>query len=159
MYDVPCVTKAMFRCDFFLFFWTSLYVVGIIATATLTLPARVVKGFGVPLVTCVHLFSISTVIAPQSQPNRDSAAALTSGSGPGSCFTFPSHMARSCWLHAFVSKVRRSWGRFLKWPKGLHIRQEARVYVYKTGLSGWPSHNQQTLCLLFTLLHCNLTKF
>lgn len=70
-------------------------MVGIVATATLTLPARVVKGFGVPLVTCVHLFSISTVIAPQSQPNRDSAAALTSGSGPGSCWTVEFHFSKS----------------------------------------------------------------
>lgn len=59
----------------------------------------------------------------------------------------PSHVMGSCRLHAFVDKVRRSWGRS-KWPVGLGMRPEVCVYVYKTGLSGWPSHNQQTPCLL-----------
>lgn len=99
--------------------------------------------------------SISTVIAPQFQPNQDSAAALTSGRGPGSCGTVSlgCRMARSSWLHAFVGNVRRSW-RFLKWPEGLSMRQEAHVYKI-TKKKKKSRHTASSL--LFTLLHCNPT--
>lgn len=31
------------------------------------------------------------------------------------------------------------------WPEGPDTRQEACVYVYKIGCSGWPSRNQRKL--------------
>lgn len=124
----------------FFFFSTSLYVVGIVATATLTLPARVVNESESPwsLVSISSYSSVSPWSGQRCSSNKRKRATL---------IWDPSHMMWSCRLHAFVGKVRQSWGRF-KWPTGLGIRPEACVYVYKTGLGGWPSHNQQTPCLL-----------
>lgn len=138
------VTKAMyFFFYFFLFFILDvLSVVGNVATAH---QSEWLKNWSPP----GHLglsVSISTVITPQFQPNHDSAAALTSGRGSGSCGTV-SLLARSSWLHEFVGNVRRSW-RFLKWPEGLSMRQEAHVYKIAK------KKNQDTLPLASCLPSC-----
>lgn len=51
-------------------------------------------------------------------------------------FHFLSHMTWSCWLRAFVSNVKAELRNVseVKWPKGLNMRQEACVYVYRVGL-------------------------
>lgn len=85
---------------------------------------------------------ISTVIAPQSQPIQDSAAALTCGRGPGLyvgllSFTFKSHdmvLLAACIRKQGKAELRKVSEQ--KWPKGLDMRQKARVYVYKIGLNG-----------------------
>lgn len=138
MYEMLCVTKAMFS----LYFFPS-FLVGMVVIASSTLLALVVNELRVPWVTsnCSSL-PISTVIAPQSLPIQDSAAALTCGRGPDldlrlSFTLYLRHMSWSCWLHAFVSKVMAELQEVseVKWPKGLNMRQEAGVFVF-TNRSG-----------------------
>lgn len=106
---------------FAVFFSPLPFLVGMVIIASSTLLAQVVNELRVPWVTsnCSSV-PISTVIAPQSLLIQDSAAALTCGRGPDldlrlSFTLYLRHMSWSCWLHAFVSKVRQSCRKFLKW--------------------------------------------
>lgn len=119
MYEVLCVTKAMFLLysfPLFFFFW-NICVVGVVATATLTLPARVVNGSESPrsLFICFNQYcycsSVSAFSGRCCSFNMRKRARLSCVS-----FTFClSHVTWPCWLHAFVSNAEQTWGRFLKW--------------------------------------------
>lgn len=55
--------------------------------------------------------------------------------GPGLVLSRESRDLAPSWLHAFVREARRGRVSEVKWPKGLEVRQEVGVYVYKIGFS------------------------
>lgn len=98
--------------------------------------------------------SISTVIAPQFQPNQDSAAALTGGRGSGSCGTVshgPVQLAAwICWQCKAELKVSEvTWGTI----------NEARGSCLQHYKKKKKKSRHTASSLLFTLLHCNPTSY
>lgn len=110
-----------------------------------------------------HPFRSALLLPLSLKLFQDGAAALTCGRGP--CFVvgllfhkvIDMVLLAACIPKQGKAELRKVFE--VKWPQGLDTRQGVGVYVYKVGLSGWPSHNQQKPCLLFTLLHCNQTIF
>lgn len=113
------------------------------------LPVWAVNGFSDPPWSLTGMPAvISTVIRVcvcVCVTNR--CAALTSGRGP-SLWRF-SHMAGSCWLQALVSKVTQHQKKKKvcpTWRRGTCCEARSQpFYVYRLGLGGRLSHNQERL--------------
>lgn len=126
MYDVLCITKAMF-C--FSFFWTFVQMV-LLPFPLASSRWMIFFEVGLAIICSNQYRYCSSVSASSGQccsSNMRKGAWLKCGATE---FHFlKNHITWSCWLYAFLHQARQSWGRFLKRPKRLNMRQEAG-FVY-----------------------------